>query len=498
MRFRSTRGRSPETDLAGALTRGLAPDGGLYHPVRLPPFPAGFLAELRASDPTPADTGAAVLGHLLSGPGGLDRTRVEAAVQEALDFPIPLVPLSMGAGAGAGAVPAGGPALPIHVLELFHGPTLAFKDVGARVMARLVGLVASGVGGSGPEGSGSGDRRTDRDGSLTILTATSGDTGGAVASAFHGVPGTRVVVLFPLGQVSPRQEAQFSTLGGNTQAVGVHGTFDDCQRMVKEAFRDDDLRTRHRLTSANSINVGRLLPQIAYHVHAWLQLPPSSDPVMVSVPSGNFGNLTAGLMAKRMGLPVTRFVAATNRNDVVPRFLRGGAYEPGASHRTLSSAMDVGDPSNFERIVALYSGRALGSPGPEDVAGDVEGTSAQPAPGPEAAREALGRDVTASGWSDQETQGAIRRIHGTAGMVVDPHTAVGILALEEALAHLPGAQGIVLATAHPAKFAEVVEPLLEGSIPIPRALADRIDAPRQVTEVAPSLTALRKVLAAGS
>ncbi len=481
MRFRSTRGKSPETDLAGALTRGLAPDGGLYHPVHLPPFPPGFLERLRASDPSPAETGAAVLGHLLSGPGGLDRERVEAAVREALDFPIPLVPLESDGSA------------PIHVLELFHGPTLAFKDVGARVMARLVGLVPSGAGGPGPGGSGAGPEQTDVP--LTILTATSGDTGGAVASAFHGVPGTRVVVLFPLGKVSPRQEAQFSTLGGNTQAVGVHGTFDDCQRMVKEAFRDDDLRTRYRLTSANSINVGRLLPQIAYHVHGWLQLPTSDAPLLVSVPSGNFGNLTAGLFGRWMGLPVTRFVAATNRNDVVPRFLQGGPYEPGASHRTLSSAMDVGDPSNFERIVALYED---GVPGPSGAQGRSHPLRGQGAvdgtPGPEAVRTALSRDVTASAWSDEATRQAIRRIHESTGMTVDPHTAVGILALEQALARLPGARGIVLATAHPAKFAEVVEPLLSGALPVPEALAARMEATRRVTPAEPSLSALREVL----
>ena len=457
MRFRSTRGRSPETDLAGALARGLAPDGGLYHPVTLPPFPPGFLTDLRASDPSPADTGAAVLRHLLAGPGGLDGDRVEAAVRDALDFPIPLVPLPLESGSAN---------TPIHLLELFHGPTLAFKDVGARIMARLVALVEEGS---------MDDPGTTRP--LTILTATSGDTGGAVASAFHGVPGTRVVVLFPRGQVSPRQEAQFTTLGGNTLALGVEGTFDDCQRMVKEAFRNQELQARHRLTSANSINVGRLLPQIVYHVHAWLQLPPSGGPVVISVPSGNFGNLTAGLMAKRMGLPITRFVAATNRNDVVPRYLQGRSYRPGPSHRTISSAMDVGDPSNFDRILALYHTSEEGDP-------------ADPA----RLRAELSADVVGSAWTDGETEEAIGRIHGESGMVVDPHTAVGVLALEDALRDLPGARGVALATAHPAKFAEVVEPLLGRALPLPPALADRMDAPRSIVPVAPTLAALREVL----
>gem|GEM_PF-6512953 len=379
MRFRSTRGRSPETDLAGALARGLAPDGGLYHPVTLPPFPPGFLTDLRASDPSPADTGAAVLRHLLAGPGGLDGDRVEAAVRDALDFPIPLVPLPLESGSAN---------TPIHLLELFHGPTLAFKDVGARIMARLVALVEEGS---------MDDPGTTRP--LTILTATSGDTGGAVASAFHGVPGTRVVVLFPRGQVSPRQEAQFTTLGGNTLALGVEGTFDDCQRMVKEAFRNQELQARHRLTSANSINVGRLLPQIVYHVHAWLQLPPSGGPVVISVPSGNFGNLTAGLMAKRMGLPITRFVAATNRNDVVPRYLQGRSYRPGPSHRTISSAMDVGDPSNFDRILALYHTSEEGDPAdPARLRAELSADVWDP-PGPmERPRRPLAGSTASRGW----------------------------------------------------------------------------------------------------
>jgi len=448
MRFRSTGGLSPEVGLAEAIRAGLAPDGGLYYPTALPPFPPGFLDQLRDAPPDPARTGTAVLTHLLTGDGGLSPDAVERAARRALDFPLPLVPLTPR----------------IHLLELYHGPTLAFKDVGARVMARLLSELDLEEWDAGPSGAG----RAQEASPLTILAATSGDTGGAVASAFHGVPGTRVLVLFPLGQVSPRQEAQFTTLGGNTLALGVKGSFDDCQRMVKEAFRDPELRTGHRLTSANSINVGRLLPQIVYHVHGWVQLPPGEGRLLVSVPSGNFGNLTAGLLARRMGLPVDHFVAATNVNDVVPGYLAGGVYRPRPSRRTISSAMDVGDPSNFSRILALYDGD----------------------------REAIRADVTGSAWTDDATRECIVRVLRETGVLLDPHGAVGYLGLEAALGQDAGARGIVLGTAHPAKFTEVVEPLIREAIPLPHALAARLGAKRRVLEIPPTLAGLRRGLEA--
>lgn len=453
IRFRSTRGGAA-TDLTGALSGGLAPDGGLYLPEHLPPFPPGFLESL-AVDPHPTRTGAAVLRHLLEGEGGLPGETLERVARESLDFPIPLVPLGR-----SGPLPAA-----IHVLELFHGPTLAFKDVGARVMARLLTEVLPGNGSGNP---------------LTILVATSGDTGGAVASAFLGVAGTRVVVLYPRGQVSPRQEAQFTTLGGNTRALAVEGTFDDCQRLVKEAFGDPALREGHRLASANSINVGRLLPQVIFHVHGRLLLPgpeagskgpetSPGSPVLVSVPSGNFGNLAAGLLAREMGLPVDRFVAACNANRVVPDYLRTGSYTPRPSLRTLSSAMDVGAPSNLERIRALFGDRV----------------------------EAIRAAVTASSWTDEATRACIRRRWEEDGYLADPHTAVGILALEEALREAPrGARGIVLATAHPAKFAEVVEPAVGREIPLPAPLEERLGAPARVDRIAPRLPDLAAALAA--
>jgi threonine synthase len=486
MRFRSTRTEPGTASLAEALTLGLAPDGGLYVPADdLRPLPAETLATLRAEarehvqvhgDPEGvhfpvARTGSVVLRHLLGGPGGPSAETLDRIAQEALNFPIPLVTLPNG----------------IQVLELFHGPTLAFKDVGARVMARLLAEVTREehppLPHRSPLGSGSPIPQTP----LTILAATSGDTGGAVASAFFGVPGTRVVVLYPEGQVSPRQEAQFTTLGGNTLALRVRGTFDDCQRMVKEAFADPDLRATHRLTSANSINVGRLLPQVIYHVHAWVlagatrAATEQDPPLFVAVPSGNFGNLAAGLLAQALGVPIHRFVAATNANDVVPEYLASGTYTPRPPVRTHSSAMDVGAPSNVERIRALFG---------DDLT---------------RIREA----VTASAWSDEETEEILRRVDREFGYVMDPHTAVGFLALEKAQKEGANSdvgmgsketrtrptQGIVLATAHPAKFAEIVEPVLGRSLPLPAPLADRLGAPREFMPVGPTLRDLEWALA---
>lgn len=438
MRFRSTRGGSSGVSTADALFAGLAPDGGLFLPEWFPRFPDGFLEGLAASPPEFDRTAAEVLALLLGDEsrGGLPAEPLRRAVRAALDFPVPLVPLTPR----------------ISVLELFHGPTLAFKDVGARTMARLLGVAA-------------GESRPDQP--LTILVATSGDTGGAVASAFLGVPGTRVVVLYPEGQVSPRQEAQFTTLGRNTHALAVRGTFDDCQRIVKEAFADPGVRTRHRLGSANSINAGRLLPQVAYHVYGRVQYPLDGPPVVISIPSGNFGNLAAGMIARRMGLPVDRFVAATNANAVVPDFLRTGTYAPRPSVRTASSAMDVGTPSNIERILDLCGG---------DVA-------------------RLREEFSSTEWSDEETFDAIRKTHRDHGKILDPHTAVGLLGLEAELNAMgPDARGIVLSTAHPVKFAEVVEPLVHEDLPLPPSLAALLERPSLAVPVEPTLGAVADAL----
>ncbi len=338
-------------------------------------------------------------------------------VRESLDFEIPLVPVEG---------PENGPRL--YALELFHGPTLAFKDVGARFMARLMLHFL---------------KRRGRD--CTVLVATSGDTGSAVAHAFYRLEGIRVVVLFPRGKVSPLQRRLFSTLADNVSSLEVEGTFDDCQRLVKQAFADRGLTARRPLVSANSINVGRLLPQTFYYFHILSQLPRTDDrPLLISTPSGNFGNLTAGLFAKRMGLPCETFVAATNVNDVVPEYLKIGVFTPRPSVTTLSNAMDVGNPSNFARILWLY----------RDSLDDLR------------------RDMVGSVHSDEETLSAITEVHRRTGYVFDPHSAIGYLGAREALdASSEEATAVVLATAHPAKFRETVERALGETIQLPPALA---------------------------
>lgn len=433
MAFVST--RDPEGrrySLPEALRLGPAPDGGLFLPERLEPLPQSFLAAL--PEMGLPEMAATVLERLTG--GELDRPALEKLAAEALDFPLPLVRL--------------GPDL--AVLELFHGPTLAFKDVGARFLARLLPLAAPGTS------------------ELTVLVATSGDTGGAVAQAFAGVAGTRVAVLYPRGKVSPRQERQFATLGGNVRAFAVDGVFDDCQRLVKMAFADRELSTALGLTSANSINVGRLLPQALYYFAAAARLAADGDgarPRVFVTPSGNFGNLCAGLLAKKLGLEA-RFLAATNANDVVPEYLESGELRPRPSVATLSNAMDVGDPNNFPRILHLYGG-------------DLE---------------ALRRDVSGVRVSDEETLEAILR-HDRAGYLADPHTAVGLAAWEKARGAYPeGTLGIVLATAHPAKFAEAVEPALGRTLPLPEALAAPLARPLLAEELANDYAALREKLLA--
>jgi threonine synthase len=428
VRFVSTRGACAPADLATALLGGTAPDGGLWMPERIPELPPSFFASLPGRPL--ADTATAVLAPYLE---ELPQSELAALVAEALSFEIPLVPL--------------GPR--VRLLELFRGPTLAFKDVGARVLARLLS-------------------RTSRaaDEPITVLVATSGDTGGAVAHAFHGVPRTRVVVLYPDRRISPVQQAQFATLGGNVQALAVAGTFDDCQRLVMAAFADEDLRRRVRLASANSISIGRLLPQAVYWFHALAQLPRGVPPALFATPSGNFGNLCAGLLAKRMGLPVAGFVAATNANDVVPEYLETGRFRARPSVPTISNAMDVGNPSNFERIRWLYGGD----------------------------RNAIRADVRGSRHSDDETRAAIRRVYEETGVVLDPHTAVGWLGLMDAMADAGDVTGIVLGTAHPAKFREEVEPVLGKEISLPPTLAACLERPDRSVRIAPDLAALRAML----
>lgn len=448
MRFVTTRGRraahvggadgAASVSLKTAMLEGLAPDGGLYIPETIEPWSESELTRL----PQRTLTEIAYRALRPYTRPELDATICEAVVAEALNFPIPLVEVEPG----------------IYSLELFHGPTLAFKDVGARTMARLIASIDSG------------------DQPLTVLAATSGDTGSAVAHAFHGVPHTRVVILYPDGRVSPTQEAQltmFNSEDGNVRAYAVAGSFDDCHRLAKDAFANAEVRREVRLTSANSVNIGRLLPQMVYYFHAVAQaarVRPGAE-IHVCTPSGNFGNLTAGLIAKRAGLPIRTFVAATNVNDVVPGYLANGRFEPRASVQTIANAMDVGHPSNFERMRWLYN---------DDL-------------------EAMRADIEGCRYTDDAVKRTIRRVYEERGYLLDPHSAIGYLGITDHLGRVGQAGtdriGIFLATAHPSKFSEVVEPVLGRPVEMPAALAEVVARPRHVLKINATFEAVRRTLA---
>ena len=433
----STRGRSPAVPFRDAVIAGLAPDGGLYVPVTLERRSPAWWAALRGA--SFQDVAVAMAQALLG--EEFDEAELAALIRDALNFPIPIVRLDDSR----------------QVVELFHGPTFAFKDVGARTLARLLAHCDRDSGGE----------------PLTVLVATSGDTGSAVAQAFWGLPRTRVVVLYPEGQVSQVQEAQFTTLGGNVTAVAVAGTFDDCQRMAKEAFADRAIASRVRLTSANSISLGRLVPQMFYYAYAALQAAEGAR-LVCSVPSGNFGNLAAGVMAWRMGVPISGFIAATNVNDTVPRYLDTGVYEPRPSVATVANAMDVGAPSNFERLRWLFGG-------------DLD---------------AMRQMIAASVHTDDEVRRAIGELHRRHGYVADPHTAIAYLGtvapwhLGTAPEH-PSTQApehLFLSTAHPAKFAEVVQEAIGAIVPMPPPLAQALARPRLVERIGPTISELANLL----
>lgn len=423
MRLVSTRRISPPVSFREALLQGLAPDGGLYLPDHFDPLPAQAIESWRGLPL--ADVASRVLAHLLG--DEFPEADLARLVREAFNFPAPTLQLE-----GTR-----------FVLELFHGPTLAFKDFGARFLARVFGYLLAG----------GGDH-------ATILVATSGDTGSAVAQGFFGVPHVQVIVLYPAGKVSPFQEAQMATLGGNVTAVRVPGTFDDCQRLVKRAFLDPGLHAL-RLSSANSINIGRLLPQVVYYFSSWLQVAEPGEPVTFCVPSGNLGNLTAGVIAQRLGLPVRRFVAASNVNDVLPEFLRTGVYRGRPSISTLSNAMDVGDPNNFPRLFDLHG----------------------------QATEAMRTNVIGMVVTDEETRATIREAYRRTGYLLDPHSAVGYTAAtaadqEDAASRASqdavAGPSIVLSTAHPAKFGDVIRAEL-GFVPaLPDAYRDWAGRPLRV------------------
>lgn len=416
MLYHSTNNPSHRVDLKEAILRSLPPDNGLYMPESLPVLDHQFWDIWR--ELTFPEIGIAV-AEAFFGEDVTPQALVDI-VEGTVSFDAPLVTLGPGD----------------HILELFHGPTLAFKDFGARFMARLMAWLTRG------------ENRE-----LTVLVATSGDTGGAVASAFHQVPGTRVIILYPQGKVSGLQEKQLTALGGNITALEIQGSFDDCQSLVKSAFLDRELSERLNLTSANSINLARLVPQSFYYIHAARQLPEGVKPTFV-IPSGNFGNLTAGLLALQLGLPVDQFVAATNRNDVVPEYLRLGQYTPRPSVPTISNAMDVGAPSNFVRMQALFGG----------------------------SWEAMQKRITGMAFSDDQTRAAIRTVKALYDYEIDPHGAIGWLAAQKWRNTHPSSATVTLETAHPAKFLDVMEAELgDRCIEIPERLAILADKPKVAT-----------------
>ena len=416
----STRGQAPAVSFRHAVVAGLAPDGGLYVPEKLPRFDEAWWQRRHSS---PFQDVAVALALELVG-DEFDRVSLESIIRDALNFPVPIVQLDDR----------------LSVVELFHGPTFAFKDFGARTLARLMAFLNDG-----------GDP-------LTVLVATSGDTGGAVAHAFFGVAGTQVVVLYPEGQVSDVQEAQFTTLGGNVTAVAVRGSFDDCQRLAKEAFADRAINSRVRLTSANSISLGRLLPQMFYYAYAALQC---AQPPLIAVPSGNFGNLAAGVMAWKLGAPIAKFSAPTTVNDTVPRFLSTGRVEPRASVPTLANAMDVGNPSNLERLQWLF-------------AGDVD---------------AMRGMISSTAHTDDDVRAAIAELNERYGYLADPHTAIAFLGTR----HEPR-PAMFLSTAHPAKFRDVVEPVIKKAVQLPDALATTLSGRKVALHIDATLSELAALL----
>ena len=435
MKYYSTNGKAPMADLEKAVVKGLAEDRGLYMPEKIYQMPKAFFDHLQ--DMTFQDIAYNVASNFFG--EDVDEDALQDLVYDTLSFDCPIVEVEDN----------------IYALELFHGPTLAFKDVGARFMARLLRYFLNR--GNRVDGSG-------RQQQVNVLVATSGDTGSAVANGFLGVEGIHVYVLYPKGKVSPIQECQFTTLGQNITAIEVDGVFDDCQALVKSAFMDAELNGHMRLTSANSINVARFLPQAFYYFNAvarlWALKGRSQDVVMC-VPSGNFGNICAALFGHQMGLPIHRFIAANNANDVFYQYLQTRQYTPRPSVQTLANAMDVGDPSNFARILNLYSQNGALS------ADDTH--------------HAITQLISGATYSDEQIADTMRRCYQETGYVLDPHGACGYQALKDGLQ--PGEVGIFCETAHPAKFKEKVDQILGTDIDIPERLQAFMRGEKQSVEL---------------
>ena len=419
MHYYSLSNPNETTNFAQAVVNGIAPDRGLYFPSEIPRLPASFFDKIEEMDVHEMALTAiqAFVGD------EIPKEELERIVKTTLDFEFPVVPVEDQIGS----------------LELFHGPTLAFKDVGARFMAQCLGYF----------------NKQNSTQKVTVLVATSGDTGGAVANGFLGVEGIEVVILYPKGKVSKVQEQQLTTLGQNITALEVDGVFDDCQDMVKTAFLDSEITNQRTLTSANSINVARWLPQMLYYFLAYRQLKHKNKPLVVAVPSGNFGNICAGMIAQQMGLPIDHFVAATNVNDAVPAYLESGNYQAVKTTPTISNAMDVGDPSNFVRIQKIYGN-------------DFEN---------------LSQHLSGYRFTDEETRTAMQHLHSSSGYVADPHGAVGYLGLKKYLDNHPDKYGIFLETAHPVKFLTTVEETLGTKVELPQRIQDLLEKEKQSTPI---------------
>ena len=430
MQYYSTNGKAPLATLEEAVVRGLAPDKGLYMPQEIRPLPQEFYDNIENMS---FQEMSYQVAHNFFG-DDVDAESLREIVFDTLAFETPIVKVEDN----------------IYSLELFHGPTLAFKDVGARFMARLLRYFI---------------KRKGKE-HVNVLVATSGDTGSAVANGFLGVDGIHVYVLYPKGKVSKIQESQFTTLGKNITAIEVDGVFDDCQALVKSAFMDEELQGHMNLTSANSINVARFLPQAFYYFNAYAQAKKlgKADNLTICVPSGNFGNITAGLFAQRMGLPIMNFIAANNANDIFYNYLLSGIYSPKASIQTIANAMDVGDPSNFARILDLYKSSHA------EICNHISGAT----------------------YSDDEIAATMKKCYEQTGYVLDPHGACGYQALKDNLKE--GETGVFLETAHPAKFKEKVDAILSTDIEIPTRLADFMKGKKQSLEMAADFSAFKQFL----
>jgi threonine synthase len=430
MKLYSTNGSKKAVSFREAIQNGIAEDGGLYVPYEIPKFPESFFSKIST---LPFQEIALEVANLLL-KDEIPADQIENIIKQSITFDAPVRRLAPG----------------LNILELFHGPTLAFKDFGARFMAKTLSYFL---------------KNENRE--LTILVATSGDTGSAVASGFYNTEGIRVIILYPSGKVSEIQEKQLTTLGGNITALEIDGTFDDCQRLVKQAFADEELNKRQWFSSANSINIGRLLPQSFYYFNAYARTEEKDLPFVVSVPSGNFGNLTAGIMASIMGLPVKKFIAATNINDIVPKYLETGVFTPRPSIQTISNAMDVGNPSNFARIKEIFKNDYY------SIKNRIFGVS----------------------FSDEETRGAIKEIQEKFDYLIDPHGAVGYLALKKfANDNFNYYNSVILETAHPAKFINIVEEVTGRKIEIPDLLKGCLQKQKQSVKLSREYGDLRSYL----